>query len=339
MKILVAGGGGYIGSRLVPRLLELGYEVTVVDLFWFGNYLPFSVSSIKKDIFELEVEDLKEYDQVVFLAGLSNDPMADYSPAFNFVANTSAPAYLAFVSKKAGVQRFVYADSCSVYGFTEGEDPSHEESRPLTIAPYGVSKLQGEYGVLQYADEHFSVICLRQGTVSGVSPRMRFDLLVNTMYMYALTERKITVTNSRTKRPLLSIADAVRAYECSIKAPQHINGVFNISSENYYIEDVACRTKDFLKEQLGMDIEIVNLEIPEVRNYITTNAKAKEILGVPFSGTVENVLEELSSAFSPDFSFDKDRYYNIKVFKTMNNSIGGHNSSYTNAEKNAKHQI
>ena len=182
MKILVAGGAGYIGSRLVPVLLEKGYDFSVLDLLWFGNHLPPEVEIIEKDIFDIDISAVEGFDQVIFLAGLSNDPMADFAPSMNFIFNASAPAYLAFLAKKSGASRFIFAASCSVYGYTVNE--LYNEESPTTCSyPYGISKLQGEVGVLQQVDENFSVICIRQGTISGYSPRMRFDLLVNTMYM------------------------------------------------------------------------------------------------------------------------------------------------------------
>jgi nucleoside-diphosphate-sugar epimerase len=143
MKILVAGGAGYLGSVLIPKLLERGYKVDVVDLFWFGNHLPRAIGTLNKDIFQLTVEDLEPYDQVVFMAGLSNDPMAEFSPAKNFVFNAAAPAYLGYIAKIAKVKRYVYASSCSVYGYTENE--LFDETRPVSSSyPYGISKLQGE---------------------------------------------------------------------------------------------------------------------------------------------------------------------------------------------------
>src|SRR5690349_14204058 len=114
MNILVAGGAGYVGSALIPKLLERGYGVDVVDLFWFGNHLDPDVGIVKKDIFDLQVSDLEGCEQVLFLAGLSNDPMAGFSPSKNFIFNAAAPAYLAYTAKLAGVRRFVYASSCSV---------------------------------------------------------------------------------------------------------------------------------------------------------------------------------------------------------------------------------
>jgi len=185
MKVLTIGGAGYIGSRLVPELMKAGHDVVVVDQLWFGNFLPPSVNIIQKDSFSLRADFMRGFDAVIFLSGISNDPMAEYAPHLNFMANASAPAHAAYIAKKAGVRRFVYADSCSVYGFTDGVEVD-EKYLPGSTAPYGISKLQGGLGVLQLVDDNFSTICLRQGTLSGYSPRMRFDLFINTMYMKAM---------------------------------------------------------------------------------------------------------------------------------------------------------
>ena len=133
---------GYLGSALIPRLLERQYTVDVVDLFWFGNHLPPETGVVNADIFSLQVSDLAGYDQVVFLAGLSNDPMAEYSPSKNFVFNAAAPAYLAYMAKRAGARRFVYASSCSVYGYTENE--LYDEAKPVSsVYPYGIPNYRG----------------------------------------------------------------------------------------------------------------------------------------------------------------------------------------------------
>jgi len=185
MRIFIAGGAGYIGSALIPRLLDRGYEVDVADLMWFGNNLPNEVKILDRDMFDLSEEELADYEQVIFLAGLSNDPMAEYSPRKNFIFNGASPAYLAYIAKRAGVKRFIHAGSCSVYGYTVNE--LYDEERPSVSGyPYGISKLQGERAAMQLADEKFSVIAFRQGTISGYSPRMRLDLVVNTMFKCAL---------------------------------------------------------------------------------------------------------------------------------------------------------
>src|SRR5579864_404797 len=219
MRILVAGGAGYVGSALIPKLLERGYDVDVVDLFWFGNALPAEVRIINRDLFDLQVSDLKNYDQVIFLAGLSNDPMAEFSPSKNFIFNAAAPAYLCYIAKQARVRRYIYASSCSVYGYTENE--LFDEDRPVSSSyPYGISKLQGEQAVMQLIDTDFSVIALRKGTVSGYSPRMRFDLIINTMFKCAMKDGVIRVNNPATWRPILSIDDAAMAYIRAVEANQ-----------------------------------------------------------------------------------------------------------------------
>lgn len=169
MKILVVGGAGYVGSSLVPTLMEYGYQVDVIDLLWFGNFLPKETSLKKKNLFDCQPDEFRGYDQVIFLAGLSNDPMAEFNPALNFVSNGALPSYLAYCCKAGGVKRFIYGSSCSVYGYTVNE--LYDENAPVTCGyPYGISKLQGERGVLQMQDSQFSVIALRKGTVCGFSP-------------------------------------------------------------------------------------------------------------------------------------------------------------------------
>ena len=234
MRIAVAGGAGYIGSVLVPLLVDHGYEVEVMDRLWFGNHLPPGVKVSPCELFECTTDDFAGFDQVIFLAGLSNDPMAEFSPAMNFTHNGALPSYLAYTAKKAGVQRFIYASSCSVYGYTVNE--LYHEDCPVTCGyPYGISKLQGERGVLQLQDEHFSTIALRQGTVCGHSPRMRFDLIVNTMFKNAVCDGAITINNPsdlaadpRCPRHL----DGLLAGGAG-RAP--ISGVFNVASGNYTV--------------------------------------------------------------------------------------------------------
>src|SRR6202158_1187201 len=217
MRILVAGGAGYIGSRLVPSLIEHGYHVDVIDMLWFGNHLPPDVRVVRQDLFNCGLADFKDYEQVIFLAGISNDPMAEYDPAENFVQNGALPAYLAFSAKKAGVRRFIYASSCSIYGYTQ--DELYDEDGPVACGyPYGISKLQGERAVLQMADARFSVIALRQGTVCGWSPRMRFDLIVNTMYKTAISSGVITGNNASIWRPIFDLRDATSAFTRAIQA-------------------------------------------------------------------------------------------------------------------------
>ena len=230
-NILLAGGAGYIGTELCKRLMKLDYDITVIDNLWFGNNLDPKIKLIQKDIFKVNSKDLEGFDIVIFLAGVSNDPMAEFSPSENFIQNAACPAYLSYESKRAGVKRFIYASSCSVYGYTV--DELYDENSPTTCSyPYGISKLQGENGVMQLADKHFSVISLRQGTVCGYSDRMRFDLVVNTMFKNAMLHNEITVNNPSIWRPIFHIQDACTAYIRAIQAPDndHNYDYFNIES-------------------------------------------------------------------------------------------------------------
>lgn len=316
MKVFIAGGAGYIGSRLIPELLIHHYDVTVADLLWFGNHLPDDVTVLEKDVFDLKPVDLEGMDQVIFLAGVSNDPMAEFSPSTNFVSNAAAPGYLAYIAKEAGTRRLIYADSCSVYGYAA--DRLYTEEDPVTCTyPYGISKLQGEFGAMQLQDDSFSVICLRQGTVSGFSPRMRFDLIVNTMYMSAMTKNKITVNNPAIWRPILAIEDAVMAYIRSIQADQSVSGIFNVASGNFTVGQVADRVYETLKKKFGKETDLEIKDIRDYRNYKVTTRKAQEILGARFHGTVESIVESLADNCREDFDFDKDQYYNIRVFQKL----------------------
>ncbi len=317
MRILVAGGAGYIGSYLIPVLLEHGYKVDVVDLLWFGNGLPENVSVVKKDLFKCQPEDLKDYDQVIFLAGLSNDPMAEFDPSMNFIFNGALPSYMAFVAKKAGVKRFIYASSCSVYGYTVNE--LYDEDSPVTCGyPYGISKLQGERGVLQLQDKNFSAIALRQGTVCGFSPRMRLDLIVNTMFKFAMTERKITVNNPSIWRPILDIRDAATAYLRAIQADYSLSGIYNVASGNYTVGQVGDMVKYEVEKLSGEKVEIVLKDIEDFRNYKVTIDKARTYLGYQPQHTIEDIIEDLYANRASFEDYDNDQFYNIRVFKKLN---------------------
>jgi nucleoside-diphosphate-sugar epimerase len=321
MKILVAGGAGYIGSVLIPQLLERGYEVDVIDLFWFGNRLPAEVGIINKDIFDLEVKDVKGYHQVIFLAGLSNDPMAEYSPAENFISNGSAPPFLAYIAKKSGVKRFIYAGSCSVYGYTVNE--LYDETCPAVSSyPYGISKLQGENAIMQLRDQQFSVIGLRQGTVSGFSPRMRFDLVVNTMFKFAVTEGTITVNNPAIWRPILAIKDAVTAYIRAVEANEEISGIFNVASGNYTVGEIGDLVKSGVKRYLDLDVHLDIKHIQDYRNYKVSIEKARKVLSFHPKNDVETIVEDLVAHRQEFQDFENPNYYNIRVFKQISKKKG-----------------
>jgi nucleoside-diphosphate-sugar epimerase len=316
MKILIAGGAGYIGSVLIPKLFDRGYQVHVVDLFWFGNHLPEETGILHKDIFDLTEADLAGYDQVVFLAGLSNDPMAEFAPSKNFVYNAAAPAYLAYVAKKAGVKRYIYASSCSVYGYTDNE--LFDETRPVSSSyPYGISKLQGEQAVMNLMDDKFSVIALRKGTVSGYSPRMRLDLIVNTMFKTAVRDRIITVNNPSIWRPIVSIADAANAYVRAIEASERISGIFNIASGNYTVGETADLVRTAVEEMLGIRVTLDIKHIRDLRNYKVGIERAANILSFHPGHNITSIVTHLVENLSRFNDWDNPTYYNILTLKAL----------------------
>jgi nucleoside-diphosphate-sugar epimerase len=319
VKILVAGGGGFIGSVLAPLLQEHGYEADVADLLWFGNHLPKDARVFQCDLFSLGEKDLRGYEQIVFLAGLSNDPMAELDPAMNFIENGALPSYLAFVAKKAGARRFVYASTCSVYGYTVNE--LFDESQVVTCAyPYGISKLQGERGVMQLQDESFSVIALRQGTVCGYSPRMRFDLVVNTMFKNAVTEDGIVVNNPAIWRPLIDVRDASSAFLRAIQADYSISGIFNIALDNFTVGQVGDLVKEEVEELTGRKIRIIVKQMRDFRNYKVSCDKARTYLGFLPKHSIGDMVKDLYAHIEEYGDFSKREYYNIEVFKTLRES-------------------
>jgi len=315
IKILIGGGAGYVGSALIPELLEHGYHVSVIDLCWFGNYLPEEVSVIKKDLFHCDRHDFEGYDQFIFLAGLSNDPMAEESPSKNFIYNAALPAYLAFECKNVGVKRFIYASTCSVYGYTV--DELYDEESPITCSyPYGISKLQGERGIFQMTNG-ISIIALRKGTISGHSPRMRFDLIVNTMFKTALKENKITINNPSIWRPILSMNDCKTAYLRAVQADYSISGIFNVASGNYTVGQVGDLVREELKSLTNLKIDLDIKNVPDLRNYKVVCDKAKTRLGFKPKDEVEDIIKELwiNSDYYDDFN--QNKYYNIEIFKKL----------------------
>jgi len=315
-KILLAGGAGYIGTELCKRLMRLDYKITVIDDLWFGNNLDPKIELIKKDLFKVTTKELEGFDTVIFLGGVSNDPMAEFSPSENFIQNAACPAYLAYESKRAGVARFIYASSCSVYGYTV--DELYDEHSPTTCSyPYGISKLQGESGVMQLMDDNFSVISLRQGTVCGYSDRMRFDLVVNMMFKNAMTLGEITVNNPSIWRPIYHIQDACSAFIRAIQAPTNISGVFNVASDNYTLGQIGDIVSVEMSRNLNKEIKVHINDMQDFRNYKVSIQHAKLTLGFTPIYTVKDIINDLYQKASGIENFEDDKFYNIRVFKSI----------------------
>lgn len=313
--VLVVGGAGYIGSMLVPALAR-DHQVSVLDTLWFGNNLPESIEVVQEDFFDLEEDDLRIFDTVIFLAGLSNDPMADYSPSKNFIANGAGPAFLAYMCRKAGVSRFIHGGSCSVYGQANSK-LAVETNVASSTFPYGISKLIGEKACMDMIERDFSVISLRKGTVSGWSPRMRFDLLINTMFRSAMTSSTITVNNGSIWRPLLCIEDAVQAYIKAVEAPEDLSGIYNIATENITIGQAALMVRSRLENIANKNIEIKNFNRPDNRNYRVNIDAAKSDLGFEPNGNIHSLVTTLYKNWPSIHDVFDRKYSNIDTFKSL----------------------
>jgi nucleoside-diphosphate-sugar epimerase len=196
-----------------------------------------------------------------------------------------------------------------------------EQSPAISNYPYGISKLQGEQAVMQMADDNFSVICFRQGTVSGYSPRMRLDLIVNTMFKTALEKNEIIINNPSIWRPILSIEDATNAYIRAIEAAPKISGVFNITSGNYTVGEVADLVKASVEKNFGKRIVLDIKHIKDFRNYKVNVAKAMNILSFKPKHDVDTILDNLTANYEKFKDFQNPNYYNIQIFKNIQISV------------------
>ena len=315
-KIFIAGGAGYIGTRFCNTFCD-DYDITVLDYFWFGdNIKSEKVTKIYAGVSELDVDDLRGYDAVMFLGGLSNDPMAEFNPNLNFVENSAVPTYLAYLTKTAGVKKFIGASSCSVYGFTKNKTLV-EKSDVKPTYPYGISKLQFEKGISILEDKNFKPILFRKGTVGGWSERMRYDLVVNTMLMTALTKKKITINSPKLWRPLIDIRDVVEAYRLALESDEDISGVFNLSGVNLTIGTLGKLIHKKLK-QSGFEIDLEILNIKDFRNYKVNIDKIQDELQFEPKYLPKDSLDEILENIDINtYDFSNKKYYNIEVFKEL----------------------
>lgn len=248
MRILLTGSEGYIGTVLGPYLIARGHEVVGVDtgfhrVGWLYNGVSVAPTWLNKDVRSLEEDDLRGFDAVVHLAELSNDPVGELNPGITFEINHLGSVRLANLAKKAGVERFVYMSSCSVYG-AAGEEDSKETSAVQPLTAYAQCKVLVERDVRPMADDSFSPTFLRNATAFGASPRMRFDLVVNDLAGHAWTEHVIRMSSDgRPWRPFVHILDMSRAIDCVLQAPRDVvhGEIFNVGSnvQNYQVRQVA----------------------------------------------------------------------------------------------------
>jgi nucleoside-diphosphate-sugar epimerase len=248
LKVLVTGTSGYIGSLLAPYLIEHGHQVTGVDTGfyqdgWLYNGVKTVPKTLVKDIRHIETEDLRGVDAVVHLAELSNDPIGQLNPEITYQINHAGSVRLAQLAKNAGVERFVYTSSCSVYG-AGSDDVKTEESTPAPVTAYANCKVLVERDVIALAGDDFSPTFLRNATAYGPSPRMRFDIVLNNLSGLAWTIGKIKMTSDGSPwRPLVHVMDICEAIACTLAAPREVihNQVFNVgcTEENYRVREIA----------------------------------------------------------------------------------------------------
>jgi nucleoside-diphosphate-sugar epimerase len=254
MKVLVTGSQGYIGTILVPILIQKGHEVIGLDTDYykrctFGAEVPKN-EFIKIDIRDIQREYIKGFDAIIHLAGLSNDPLGDYRPELTKDINEKASVRLAMLAKEAGIKRFLFASSCSNYG-SAGSDFLDEEAPFNPVTPYGISKVQVEAALSEMADDDFSPTYLRASTAYGLSPRLRFDLVANNLTAWAFTTGKVYLKSDGTPwRPIVHVEDIALAYIAVLHAPRDVvhNEAFNVgtTTENYQIKEIAEIVQDIV---------------------------------------------------------------------------------------------
>jgi nucleoside-diphosphate-sugar epimerase len=323
--ILVAGGGGYIGCVLIPRLLARGYRVRVLDRLWWGEQ-PLAGFREQVEIVVADVRDVPEdaldgVDGVINLSGLSNDPTAEFDPDANWQMNAIATETLGEMCVRRGIARFVFASSCSLY---DGLPPGmHDETAPIQPrAAYATSKRYGEEALLRLADEGLEPVLLRNGTVYGWSPRMRFDLVVNTFVKDALLNGRLLLHGGGWMwRPLVDVRDVSDAMIAAYEGPaEKVSGeIFNVLHSNYQIRELAMIVAGSA-QLTGRTIELSEVPTPKLtRDYECSNAKLAATLGfVPRYSVLEAVTDLLARIEDADRADLTDpRCYNIRWLELM----------------------
>lgn len=284
MRVLVTGHQGYIGTLLVPMLLEAGHEVIGLDTdlyqrCTFGDSLP-QVPGIKKDMRDLEAADVAGVEAVIHLAALSNDPLGNINPDLTYAINYRASVRLAELAKQAGANRYIFASSCSTYGAAPGDRMLTEEADFNPVTPYGRTKVMVEQELSKLADDNFSPTYMRNATAYGVSPRLRFDIVLNNLVAWALTTGLVYLKSDGSPwRPIVHIEDISLACLAALHAPREVvhNQAFNvgINEENYRIRELA----EIVKETVpGCRVDYAPDAEPDTRTYRVDFSKIRQML-------------------------------------------------------------
>ena len=325
-NVLVTGGAGYVGSVLIPKLLDAGYRVKVLDLYMYGEDVLSSVkinpnlTEVKGDIRDnsLLEREVPGTDAIIHLACISNDPSYNLDPDLGKSINYDAFLSLVQIAKKSAIRRFIYASSSSVYGIKN--EPEVTEDLPLEpLTDYSKYKALCEQYLLDNVNDEFTFTIIRPSTVCGYSPRLRLDLTVNILTNHAFNNKKITVFGGDQKRPNLHMEDMTDLYLFMLdqRADKIHRKTFNVGYENYTVYEIA----EMVRDTLGGNISIVTTATDDNRSYHVSSRKIKEELGFEATHTVEQAILDLKKAFEtgkvPN-SMTDIRYYNIKTMQALN---------------------
>ncbi|HEY9081041.1 SDR family oxidoreductase [Magnetovibrio sp.] len=328
-NVIVIGGAGYCGSVLVPQLLDEGYKVTVFDIMWYGNdFLPLdnpNLTVIQGDVRDTPkvAEALKGQDIVLHLACISNDASFDLDEALSTTVNLDSFEPIVIAAKAAGVKRFVFASSSSVYGVSDQPDVT-EDHPLLPVSLYNKFKGMCEPLLFKHTDDNFVGVVFRPATVCGYGPRQRLDVSVNILTNHAINKGKITVFGGEQMRPNLHIQDYCDACKLLMTAPDEkvANERFNVGFQNMSIMEIAQTVKAVVEEMYPDkgEIPIEVTESNDKRSYHINSDKIKNQLGFKPQHTVEDAVRDLCQAFEagklPD-SFEDNKYYNIRTMQAI----------------------
>lgn len=301
-KVLVTGSEGYIGSVLVPILLEEGYDVTGLDACFYseGNLTGETLSPyplIKKDVRDVKLNDLRGFDSIIHLAALSNDPLGKLDESLTFDINCNASVRIAELARKSGVQRFIFASSCSLYG--QSDKVLTEEGPSNSQTAYGKSKILAEQGLSKLADDNFSPVFMRNATAFGISPRMRFDIVVNNLTGFAKTTGKIQILGDGTPwRPIVHVKDIAQVCIAALQAKrdQIHNQAFNVGDNkgNYQIRTIAEKIQQQFPD---CSVSIAQENAADSRNYIVSFDKVKHQLGFHPQISLDEGIHEIKTVY------------------------------------------
>jgi len=306
MQILVTGGCGYVGSVLVPRLLDEGNSILVIDDQWFGNFLNShpELKVKKKSINHIDETDLQGIEAVIHLANVANDPSVELNPTFSWEVNVlHTTQFLELCKRSKTVRKFIFASSGSVYG-VKSEPNVTEELSLVPISAYNKTKMSAERVCLSYG-EHFDVTCVRPATVCGVSSRMRFDVVVNMFVLQAFTKNKITVLGGDQVRPNIHIEDMVSVYTHFLGKNRLGSGIYNAGFENISVLDIA----KMVQEEFKVEIEIKSSNDP--RSYRQDSTKLLDT-GFVRKKNVSDAINEISTKLKNGEISDDDRWHTVK---------------------------